>query len=196
MADKLDRQIGSYVKKLRKIKNIEVPRANARALNTVGRRSVKRVIRGISKETRIPQKALRKRTFIAKANSKKQNVKLTGYAAPVSAVNLLTNSQKTRIGKGTNRQGVRAKGYMWKGAFIARGLNDNLHVFQRTGITHRPTKGNYKGQTRDEIKSVKISVNKQFSRAMSVVPRRVMSSDYRKLLQNDLKFRLSKYEVR
>ena len=196
MTEPLDRQISSYIKKLGKIKNIEVPRANAKVLNTIGKRSTRRIIGGISKQTRIPQKVLRMRTYIGRATSGQQRVKLTGYAAPISAVNLLTKAQKTKIGKGTNKQGVTAKGYRWKGAFIARGLSDNLHVFKRTGVTHRPSKGNYKGQTRDEIDAIKIPVNKEFRRAMKVVPSRLMNSDYKRLLQHELKFRLKKYEAK
>ena len=197
MADMLDRQINSYISKLRSIKSIEVPRASAKALNTVGNRSVRRIVRGISKQTRFSQKALKKRTFIRRATSKNQSVRLTGYASPVSAIHLLTKNQRTnRLGRGTNKTGVRAKGYNWPGAFIARGLNENIHVFKRTGISHRPRKGNYAGQSRDEIDSIKVPVNKQFRQAMKVVPRRVMKSDYHQLLLHELKFRLRKYVVR
>lgn len=185
MADQLDRQIKSYIRKLRKIDQIEVPRANASALNKVGGLSRTRTVKGVSKQTRVPAKEVRKRTYFSRANAKKQRALLKVYSKPVPASRLLTKGQiANKLGTGTNKKGVRAKGYMWRGAFIQKGNNGNVHVFQRKGSARLP------------IERVDIDINKPVQRITPVVVRRVMKSDYRRLLLHDLDFRLKKYQVR
>lgn len=185
MADKLDRQIKSYIKKLRNISRIEVPRANASALNKVGGLVKTRVVRDVSQQTRVPQKDIRKRTYFSRASAKKQFALLKAYAKPVPASRLLTKGQiASRMGTGTNKRGVRAKGYEWAGAFIQRGNNDNVHVFRR------------KGSARYPIEKIDVDIDKPLSNILPKTTRQVMRSDYRRLLERDLKFRLSKYNAR
>ena len=182
MPSDLDRQIERFAKKLGKIKSIEVPRANASALNKSAQRVKTRSVQSISKQTRVPQKDIRKRVAIGRATAKKQIAEVKSYVKPVPASALLTKAQiANKIGTGTNRQGVRAKGYQWKGAFINRGRNDNVHVFQR------------KGKARLPIEAVKIDIDKPARRIVKTVSRRVINSDYKRLLEQDLKFRLNKY---
>ena len=185
MADMLDKQIKSYIKKLRKIKGVEVPRANASALNKVSRTARARSVRGVSAETRVPQKLLRKRIFLNKATAKKQSAQIKNFVKPVSASGLLTKNQiDKKLGTGTNRRGVTAKGYKWQGAFIQRGKNENIHVFRR------------KGKKRLPIEVIKVPINASAQRVVPKVVRRLMKTDYPRLLKQDLKFRLSKFEVR
>jgi len=181
----LDRQIKSYIKKLKKINRIEVPRASASALNKSAAIAKTRSMRGISKETRVPLKEIRKRVKIGKATSKKQVAELKSYVRPVSASKLLTKAQITnKMGTGTNRQGVRAKGYMWEGAFINRGKNQNVQVFRRKGAARLP------------IEAIKVEIDGPAQRIVPKVVTRVMKSDYARLLKTDLEFRLRKYQVR
>lgn len=186
MADKnLDRQIKSYIRKLRNISQIEVPRANAAAINGIAKRSRTRIIAGVSKQTRIPQKDIRRKTYLSRATARKPTAKLTGYVKPVSAVRLLTKNQVAKkIGTGTNKQGVKAKGYNWPGAFLQRGAGANVHVFQRSSSSRYP------------IRVVTVDVTKPFQNTLGVVPKRLMKSDYKRLLEQELKFRLSKYNAR
>jgi hypothetical protein len=186
MADpNLDRQIKQLARKLGNIKRIEVPRANAAALNGIGRRSRTRIVSGVAKETRIPQKEIRRKTYLARATAKNQQAKLTGYARPVAAASLLSKGQRAnKIGTGTNRRGVSARGYSWPGAFLQRGNNDNVHVFRRSGKDRYP------------IEVIKIDINKPFQRVMRVVPKRLMKSDYGRLLRHELDFRIRKYTNR
>jgi hypothetical protein len=178
VADSLDKQIARHAKKLRKIARIEVPRANARALNTVAKRTESRSARGISKETRIPQKTIRNRIAIAKATARKQYARIKHYVRPISAVQLLTKSQiQNKLGTGTNRKGVRAKGYQFAGAFIQKGAGGNIHVFQRKGSARLP------------IEVVNIPIDKQARRIVETVSRRVMKNDYPQLLASDLQAR-------
>lgn len=185
MADQLDRQIKSYIRKLGKISRIEVPRANASALNKAGGLVKTRTVRGVSKATKVPLKEVRKRTYFSRANAKKQRALLKVYAKPVPASRLLTKGQiANKLGTGTNNQGVRAKGYMWQGAFIQKGANGNVHVFKRKGAARLP------------LERIDIDIDKAVQRITPVVARRVMKSDYRRLLQHELNFRLQKYQVR
>ena len=185
MADMLDRQINSYIKKLEKIKSIEVPRANASALNKVSKTIRARSVRGVSAETRVPQKLVRRRMYLNKSTAKNQTAQIKSFIKPVSASALLTKNQlQTKLGTGTNRQGVTAKGYRWKSAFIQPGKNGQVHVFQR------------KRRSRLPLKVIKVPINKSAQRIVPKVARRVMNSNYRRVLKQDLKFRLSKYEVR
>lgn len=183
MSDRqLDRQIKSLIRKLRDIKRIEVPRANAAAINNVGKLSRTRIVAGVAKETRIPQKEIRRKSYLNRATARKPTARLTGYVKPISAVRLLTKGQVTnRIGTGTNKKGVKAKGYDWPGAFLQRGARGNVHVFKRSGSSRYP------------IKVVTVDVEKPFRRVMGVVPQRLMKSEYRRLLQHELQYRLTKY---
>jgi hypothetical protein len=193
--DNLDKDIRRLIKKLRKISRVEVQRANAKALNNVAKLSRTRIVRGVAKQTRIKSKDIRRKTFFSKATAKRQKAVLTGYSRPVSAISVLTKKQRALRGKGTNKQGVKARGYEWPGAFVAKGLSGNVHVFDRTGEKHRPRKGNYPGQRRDKITSVKIDVQKPFERGMKVVPRRVMKKDFKRLLEHELNIRIKKFQV-
>ena len=185
MADMLDKQINSYIRKLRKIKNVEVLRANASALNKGTRTIRAKSLKAISAETRVPQKLLRKRIFSNKATAKKQSAQIKSFIKPVSASSLLTKNQiNNKLGTGTNRRGVTAKGYKWQGAFIQRGKNENLHVFRR------------KGKKRLPLEVIKVPIDASAQRVLPKVARRFMKTGYPRLLKQDLKFRLSKYEVR
>ena len=181
----LDRQIKSLIKKLRKVAPIEVARANAKALNTVTRSTRSRVVAGVAKQTRVKQKDLRRRAHATRATAKKQSAKLTSYVRPVPAVKLLTKNQiERRLGTGTNRRGVRARGYDWPGAFIQPGARQNVQVFRR------------KGSSRYPIDVVDVPVEKPFERGMKTVPKRVMKARYRQVLQHELGFRLKKLNAR
>lgn len=184
MADDLDRRIASYAKKLNKIKSIEVPRANASALNKVAKTIRARSVKGLNKETRIPQKLLRKRVFLGKATAKKQTAEIKNYVKPVPASALLTKNQiATKLGTGTNRRGVKAKGYEWRGAFIQPGKNENIQVFKRRSNKRLP------------VEAIKVPIDSQAQIIVPKVARRAMKSNYRRILENDLRFRLRKYEV-
>ena len=185
MADQLDRQIKRYIRKLGRISRTEVPRANASALNKVGGLVKTRVVRGISKETRVPQKEIRKRTFLTRANPRRQRAFFKVYPKPVPAVKLLSKGQiANKLGTGTSRRGVRAKGYQWGGAFIQRGINDNPHVFRRKGSARLP------------LERIDVNIGGPAEGLAMTVSKRLMKSDYRRLLQRDLQFRLRKYHVR
>lgn len=181
----LDRQIKSYISKLGKINSIEVPRANASALNKVGGLSKTRIVRGVSKQAKVPQKEVRKRTYLSRANAKRQRAFLKVYARPVTAAKLLTKGQiAKKLGTGTNKQGVTAKGHVWLGGFIQKGPKGNVHVFQRKGSSRLP------------LERSEVAIDRAAKRITPIVVSRVMRSDYRRLLQHDLDFRLKKYEVR
>lgn len=123
--------------------------------------------------------------FLKTATSKRQTAELRGFVRPVSASALLTKSQiAKKLGTGTNKRGVTAKGYQWQGAFIQRGKSDNIHVFKRSSAKRLP------------IEVIKIPVDDAAKRIVPKVVSRVMKNNYRRLLAQDLRYRISKYEVK
>lgn len=184
MADQLNTQIKRYIRKLKKISNVEVPRANAKALNTVARRVNSEAVKAVSRDVGIPQKHIRNRTYVARATAKKQRAKFIGYGRPVPAADLLTEKQIAKsIGTGTNKRGVKARGYVWKSAFVQR-ARGRPQVFQRAG------KGRY------PIHAVRIEISGEMELFTPQIAKRVMRRDYRKLLNHELEFRLKKLERR
>lgn len=178
----LDRDLARLGRKLRRVSNVELPRANARALNDSGARTRTRSVRGISRETKLKSKTIRKRYFMRRATSKKQRVRLSVYTRPVSAVSQFTPSRLASIadGKGTSRKGVRVAGRTERSAFIATGPNRSRQVFRRTTNKRLP------------LEAIKYNIQEPATRITKRVVRRVMRTQYPKILQRELKFRLNK----
>jgi hypothetical protein len=163
------------------LSNIELPRANARALNDSGARIKTRSVRGISAETNLKQKTIRDRYYIRRATAKKQRARLSVYTRDVSAISQFTPAKKARLvpGQGTNRRGVRVAKRQINHAFIARGKG-NLQVFRREGDARLP------------IEAIKFPIQRQATRITMRVAKRVMSSVYPTILERELKFRINK----
>ncbi|MCR9260777.1 MAG: phage tail protein [Pseudomonadaceae bacterium] len=177
----LDRDLARLGRKLRRISNVELPRANARALNDSGARVRTRSVRGISAETKLKQKAVRKRYYLKRATAKKQTVRLTVYTRDVSAISQFTPARRRKLvpGRGTNRRGVTVAGRQISSAFIAEGKG-NLQVFKRRGDRRLP------------IDSIKFPIQKPAVRITVRVAKRVMKSQYPRILERELKFRINK----
>ena len=88
----VDAQIRLLEGKLSAIKSIEVPSASSSTLNKVSSRIKSRVVKGVSKETKIKAKIIRNRVYISRSTVKKQRAKLNVYIRDVAAISLVKKS--------------------------------------------------------------------------------------------------------
>lgn len=192
-----DQQIAQLKSKLHSYKAIEVPRAAVKALNNTMGLVKTRVISGVAKSVNVPQKEVRKRVYISRANPKKMRVRMRSYYRGVSAIRLNAKDSglggwKTRkgevhrykSGKARRASGVKASGgRRYAHAFIAVGASGNRHVFERQGSARMPLK----------VKRIQIKV--AVDSISNKVADQVRKSEFERLLIHELKFRISKYEV-
>lgn len=178
----LDRDLARLGRKLRRTSKVELPRANSRALNDSTNRVRTRTVRGISRETGLKSKTIRKRFYIRRASPKKQKARITVYTRDVSAISQFTPARlkKLQDGKGTNRRGVRVAGRQEDGAFVATGNAGNRQVFRRRTARRLP------------LESIKYPIQKEATRITRRVAVRVMKTQYPKILKRELVFRLNK----
>ena len=183
MGQSLDQQIRLLQKKLNKVSDIEVPRANAKALNNSARRIQTRVVIGVSKQEKIKQKHIRKRVFIKRATARKQIARFRVYRRDMTAFSLLNKNVAIKHApRGTNRRGVRAAGRQFDHAFINRiRRNQRYQVFRRLGKPRMP------------IEVITISIAKTVDSVTARVSHRVMKNDYQGLVKHELQFRLKKF---
>lgn len=183
MADSLEKQIKKLEGKLKKISKIEIPRAGSSAINKTLAKAKTRVIRGVSKSLKLPQKPIRKRVFVGRSSVKTQKGRLAHYRSAVPVVSLLTPGQIAKAPpRGTNRKGVKAAGRQFDGAFVNR-VKNGFQVMQR------------KGQARYPITVLKIPIQKVVDDVTPKVVARVAKSEMPRIYKQDLKFRLQKYAV-
>lgn len=182
----LDRQVRAFARKLEEIAAKEVPRAEASALNRSASLARTRTIRGIAAETRLKIKTIRPRVYVRRARSNKLVAKVRVYPQLISAYSQLTNAQRSRVpdGRGTNRRGVRAGGRQYDSAFIATGRHNKRQVFQRRHSTRLP------------LKKAGVAIQDEAVRISLLVSRRVLKQEYKRLLLNDLRFRLRKFSAK
>jgi hypothetical protein len=185
LADNLDQQIKSLIKKLNTIGTRDVPLANASALNKVSALGRTRVVRGISKQEKIPQKAVRRRAVIRRASRREQVARIIFYTRDVSVASFMRAATlQNAAPRGTNKKGVRAAGRQFNHAFVNKTKKGQYQVFRRVGKSRTP------------LEVVKIPIRKAAEKVVPVVTRRVMASDYRRLLLHELNWRLTRREKR
>ncbi|VUD48442.1 hypothetical protein TDB9533_01234 [Thalassocella blandensis] len=186
MTEPIERQIKRYQKKLNKIAGVETPRATASALNKTARSVIPKVVRYVSQETKVPQKFIRKKTFVSRATSRKQRAKIYGYAQAIPVVSLLKTKQLLKgARRGTNKRGVRVAGRQYDGAFI--------NVLRKSGrfqVLKRLGKGRY------PLEVIKIPIEKEYERALEFFSRQKMRDDFPLLLKRDLQYRYRKYRAK
>ncbi|SEQ49142.1 Prophage minor tail protein Z (GPZ) [Amphritea atlantica] len=179
-----DQQIDQLKRKLSAYKTIEVPRAASSALNKTIKASETRTVRGVAKAINVPQKYVRKRIYIKRSTARTLQSRLRSYYRGISVIDL--NAKDTgkggwsqRKGKGVKTSGKR----QYSNAFIARGTNNQLHVFQRTGTARLP------------VDVVRIEIQQHVDVIAPKAAEREMRQGFERRLIHDLKWRLSKYEV-
>ncbi len=179
MTDDLDHQIKQLSRKLGEIAFKDVQQAMATSLNKTATHVKGRTVRGVSKETGIKQKILRKRVFISRANKQKQRAKITTYSQGVPIIVLLSPGQRK---PNRRRKGLRLGKRFYKSAFI-NNVRGNPQALKRVGESRYP------------IEVLRIDIEKIADRIQKKVATRAMDGFYRRTLANDLKFRLQKHSV-
>ncbi len=183
-------QIQQLEHKLNQIAKIEVPKASSSALNKVSAKIKTRVISGVSKQTKVQAKLIRKRVYIKRSIVRTQKARISVYAKDISAISLLKN---TKLGP-LKRQiaGKRIKGVWIADGSKNKGKYNKGHGFSQTSLKHkqvlkRTTKGRY------PVEVVKIPIFKVAENVSKKVINRMFFPEFQRLYANDLRYRLSKY---
>lgn len=174
-----DRDIKKLAVTLNKLSSVEGPRAVSSALNKVAAKIKTQIVRDVSKETKVPQKIIRKKAFISRSTARKQRASISLYRSGVPLIS---------IAGGKNAVQAISPGWISvKGYFVQRGFVNRIRRTGQQQILQR------KGQARKPIDVVKINIYPAVDKS---VPRRtaqLMKSDFPKLLKRDLEYRISKY---
>lgn len=181
MTEPLDVQIRKISRRLNQIAAQDVPRATSSALNKVAKKIRTRVVRGVAKSEKLPNKVINKKVFIRRSTVRTQRAVMTVYRGDVSVIRLIRSATiQRRMGTGTNRQGITVRGRKFPGAFINTTRKGAVHAFKR------------KGAARNPIGVVKIPINKAVDRVAPKVAERVHRSDFLTETRRELTFRLQR----
>lgn len=179
----LSAQIKVLEKKLKKISTVEIPRASSAALNKGMQRAKSRAVKGVAKQSSLPQKPIRKKVFIKKSTAKTLKTKLSFYKTDINAVSLLGPAQINKaIPRGTNSRGVRVAGRQFNHAFVNR-VRNGPQVLRRTSEYRYP------------LEVIKISIKKQVDDVVPKTVKRIAKSELPKLHRHELTQRLKKYGI-
>jgi hypothetical protein len=188
----VDAQIRLLEGKLSSIKSIEVPSASSSALNKVSGRIKSRVVKGVSKETKIKAKVIRKRVYISRSTVKKQRAKLNVYTREVAAISLVKNAKNgafkrkvagKKISNAWVADGSKGYGRYKKGAGYGKTKLTKQQILKRSGKSRYP------------VEVVTISILKPVTRITKTVSARIIKNDFAALYANDLNYRLGKYAI-
>lgn len=181
MADSIERQIYVLTQRLKKVAEKDVPLAASSALNKAAKRIDTRVVRGVAKSENIPNKLVRKKVFIRRSRPATQKARVRIYRTDISVISLISKGTvEAKMGTGTSKAGVTARGRRYPGAFINRQSGRSPQVFKRDSSTRYP------------IRAIKIPIRKTVERITPVVAGRVMRNNYPEIYRQELNFRLSK----
>ena len=186
----VDAQIRLLEGKLSAIKSIEVPSASSSTLNKVSARIKSRVVKGVSKETKIKSSVIRKRVFISRSTVKKQRAKLNVYVRNVAAISLIKNPKLgafkrkvagKKIANAWVADGSKGYGRYRKGAGFGKTKLSKQQILRRSSKSRYP------------VEVVTISIVKPVTRIAKTVSSRIIKNDFAALYAHDLNYRLGKY---
>ena len=185
--------IDELIADLDTISNSILKKAATTALNTTTRRVMTQVVKQVAKNTKVPQKVIRKRTKLrSKANYDDLTAVIEIFTKPVPAIHLLTNQRiVSSMGTGTNKRGVTARGRTFEKAFIQRGNYRNIHVFKRIG-QFKNVPGPRGGTRKEKIDVVKIDVHEFVDSALSENLNKVVADVFPKILAHEIKRRVER----
>ncbi len=188
----IDAQIRLLEGKLTAIKSIEVPSASSSTLNKVSARIKTRVVKGVSKETKIKAKVIRKRVYISRSTVKKQRARLSVYTREVAAISLVKNPKNgafkrkvagNKISNAWVADGSKGYGRYKKGAGYGKTKLNKQQILRRSSKSRYP------------VEVVTISILKPVTRITQTVSSRIIKNDFAALYAHDLNYRLGKYAI-
>jgi hypothetical protein len=189
---KLDGQIRQFEGKLTAIKSIEVLRASSSTLNKMTSRIKTRVIKGVSKETKIKPSIIRRKVFIKKSTTKTQMARIRTYVGEVSAISLFKTIKNGRLRRKVAGKKIQcafvADGSKGKGRYT-KGGGFGKTSLKRQQVLKRSTSKRY------PLEVVKVSILKPVTNHTKTATARVIKRDFSRLYHQDLNYRLQKYAI-
>ncbi|HEM6865077.1 phage tail protein [Providencia rettgeri] len=162
------------------------PIATAQAINRIAARAISRSVKQVSKETKIPQKIIRKRVRLKRASSKQGTAKarITVNRGNLPAIVLGTARVQLSRSRGTERRHnsvLKVGKFTFPNAFIQQLNNGRWHVMQRVGKSRYP------------IEVVKIPLSKPLTDAFEEHVIKVRNADIDKEVRYALNNQLRLY---
>lgn len=177
MSRTIDQQLNQLIDALRDVNVRQLPAAHSSAMNKSVAKIKTRTVRGVSRETRVPQKFIRKRFAVSRSRPVRPKSKMIAYVQGVSVADFVRNpapGKKVRFAGQT-------KPAMTGSAFYNHAKSGKLLALQR------------KGKARYPIETIKVDIESPVNRILGVVSERVMRQEFPVLLRRDLIFRINKY---
>ena len=177
-------QIDGLSRKLAAIKEVEVPRAIASAINKTAKKTHTQIAKAVKQETGIAASVLKNRFYMRPANAKKLYSRITVYRRDIPAIALGVAQTRLRTSRSriTGGGSIKVGNKTFKNAFVNRvRTNGTWHVLQRTQGTRYP------------IDVVKVKVAEAVDKHAKKITYEIYERDFQRTLINDLKFRISKY---
>ncbi len=196
MSQTIEQQVQRLNRKIQRMADTELKRASSSALNKTTAKIRTRVVRGVSKETRIPGKHIRKRVHIRRSTARTQYARITVYRKDIPLISLgaaktvmkgqgVADIARGKNGRFSQRQfrgntAIRVGNKTYKDAFINRTKNGRWHIMRR------------KSGARYPVEVLKLPISQQVDRITPTVARQVMKADYGRLLRHELEYRARK----
>lgn len=176
-------------RKLNRLGSTELRRAASSALNKTGALARTRIIRGVAKQAKVPVSTVRKRVYLVRARSGDLKIVQMGYARPVSLMSLIRNKQPDEGRR--RRRKLRVNKQTYPNAFVRRGSNGNVQVFERNGKLGRQGKGRWaKYKNLEKLSRVEIPIQSEVNEVLPKVNRRTFNNEFMRLFQHEYSFRL------
>jgi hypothetical protein len=183
VADSLQVQIKRLEKKLKAIAEKEFPRAAVSALNKIVKPASNDVAKTVAARQKLPVKVVRQQVSIRKATFRDPSALVRSYTRGISVARLVSAATLVkRMGTGTNKTGVTARGKTYKSAFINRTRrNQKVFVFERLGKSRFP------------LDVVRVPIDEALNDTQLKTVQSRYKNNFQKLYLHELNYRLSKY---
>lgn len=174
-----DADLKVLAKKLYNLASVEGPRAVSSALNKTGALTQTQVVKDVSKDSKIPQKIIRRKAFIGKSTARKQRTTISMYRTGVPLISLAT---------GKNSIQEPAPGWISvKGFFVERGFINRVRKTGKKQVFQR------KNRLRYPIDVVRVNIHQIVDTSMPKLTAQKMRDDFPRLLRRELEYRITRY---
>jgi len=168
----MDQQLHRLERALNSVAHRELPRSHASATNKSLIIVRKELVKAVSRETKIPQKKIRKRVVLTRAKPNFLRAKFSVWQQSVSVADV---SRTAGVGKK-----VRWAGEVYPRSFYNKAANGKLLALQR------------KGRARYPIEAVKVDIKTSIDKLLPVKSAEVMGRDFPGLLRREFIWRINR----
>ncbi|MGY6072893.1 phage tail protein [Actinobacillus pleuropneumoniae] len=159
---------------LERVVNQKLPNAVSRSLNTIARKAMSSATKEVAKDIGVPQKTIRSRSKITKANKSRQMANIRVIRSNMPAIRLFENrSNRMWVGRGAIIVGK----YAIQRGFIQRLKTGRTHIMQRRGRERysidvvkiplaRPLTSSYEKQLNNYPEQIKTELTKNLMVAL------------------------------